>query len=65
MINYIFGNAGRGFGQSLVEGDGAIWKGGRNVKFTLKVVQCQVNLEESADQWDFKISSSKDMIFCI
>ncbi|KAG5852664.1 hypothetical protein ANANG_G00064980 [Anguilla anguilla] len=66
MINDIFSNIGRGFGQSLFADDGAIWRRGRNAEFILKQVQkALVSVEEWADKWGFKISAAKSkfMIF--
>ena len=66
MINDIFRNNGRGFGQSLFADDGAIWRRGRNAEVSLKQFQrALVSVEEWADKWGFKISSAKSkfMIF--
>lgn len=66
MINDILMNIGRGFGQSLFADDGAIWKRGRNVEFTVRQVQRALDsVEDWADKWGFKISPTKSsyMIF--
>ena len=66
MINDIFLYIWERIWQSLFADDGAIWKRGRNVEFTVKQVQRALDsVEDWADKWGFKISPTKSnyMIF--
>ena len=66
MINDMFEEVGAGFGLSLFADDGAIWKRGRNIKFSTGKIQGALDKVVAwAEKWGFKISveKSKFVIF--
>lgn len=48
MINYVFLDVGPGIGKLLFADDGALWKRGRNIKYTVRKVQEAIGWVE---QW--------------
>ena len=60
MINDIFKEIGVGFGLSLFADDGAVWKRGRNMKYTTERMQEALNkIVDWGSRWGFKISIEK------
>lgn len=56
MINDVFLDVGPGIGKSLFADDGALWKRGRNIKYTVSKVQEAIGrVEQWSMRWGFKL----------
>lgn len=52
-----------GIGCSLFADDGAIWRRGRNVEYTIKKIQDAIdNIQKCGDEWGFKFSVEKTKV---
>lgn len=55
----------KGIGKSIYADDGALWKRGRNITYTVKKVPQAVNkVEEWAKKWGFQIPVEKTQVIC-
>lgn len=60
MINDVFSTVQPDIGQSLFADDGALWKRGKNVRYTVKKVQEALTLvEDWGRRWGFRFSVEK------
>jgi len=63
MINDVFSDVGPGVGRSLFADDGAMWKRGRNIKYTVRKVQEAIELVERRSlRWGFRFSREKTQV---
>lgn len=64
MINDVFSDVGPGIGRSLFADDGALWKRGRNIKYTVSKVQEAIEqVERWSMRWGFRFSKEKSQVF--
>ncbi len=55
----------KGIGKSIYADDGALWKRGQNITYTVKKVPQAVNkVEEWAKKWGFQIPVEKTRVIC-
>lgn len=60
MINDVFEGIHPGIKTALYADDGAMWKRGRNVKYTVKTIQEAIEIVENwSSEWGFRFSISK------
>ncbi len=60
MINYVFVNVSEDIGTSLFADDGAVWKRGRNIEYTIRKVQKAIDkVVEWGYDWGFRFSIEK------
>lgn len=65
MINYIFSEVDIGIGRSLFADDGAMWKRGRNIKYTVSKTQKAIRqAEQWSIRWGFRFSKEKSQVLC-